>query len=139
MPGFHIYRGEPGLPTGIAYGGSIHFDHPQNDAGFTFSFTDAISFTLTIRLPENGGGLNHWPPAPKGLLKNNWFDKMSDEEKKWIKDNVQYSAYKPGHMIIHDGETLHQIAHNVPVNETDYRITLQGHGVNRGDHWMLFF
>jgi len=77
---------------------------------------DPISFTATVRLPKDGGGLQY---------------KEGDEE--------FYLAYKVGEIVVHDGSIMHKIAPFKAFHEDDQRVTMQGHGVKIDDQYVLFW
>jgi hypothetical protein len=141
LPGFHIYQGNPALPLGLFCGGTIHYDTPHQRADFPFAVSDAevFSFTLPVSLPRNGGGLNFWPKVPAYVEAGNWFHLTSKETQKWLIDNLHHLDYAVGSMVVHECNILHQMSNNVKTDETDWRITMQGHGVFREDHWMIYF
>jgi hypothetical protein len=110
---------------------SLHFDKNSNEAlmwgdkpveGF-------FSFTLPIRLPAKGAGLFVFGetaadiPPVKPLLR---FRNKSKVE------------YKEGTIVIHDGLTYHMIAPS-DIEEGEYRMTMQGHGLLMDGSWLLYF
>lgn len=141
LPGFHIYQGHPDLPLGLYCGGTIHYDSPHKRANFPFQTSDeeVFSFTLSISLPRNGGGLNYWVKVPPFVETGKWFHLTSKQSQEWLSTNVKHLDYKIGSMVIHDCNILHQMSNNVKTDADDWRITLQGHGVYRDDYWMIYF
>jgi hypothetical protein len=141
LPGFHIYQGNPNLPLGLYCGGTIHYDTPHKRANFQFAVSDeeVFSFTLPIQLPKRGGGLNYWPEIPAHLPAGDWFHQSPPETKEWLAKNVKHLKYNTGLLVIHDCNILHQMSNEVKTDPDDWRITLQGHGIFREDHWMIYF
>lgn len=141
LPGFHIWLSGALSTRPVA---SIHFDLQYWSHNWSESdapdFTRIISFTLPIRLPKNGGGLNIWDVTHgefveaynRGLV-------SSAEELQHVKKKTLY-PYKVGDLVVHSGDMLHQVA---PVAEqvynSDERITLQGHGVCCAGEWKLYW
>jgi hypothetical protein len=132
IPGFHIWRGA-GIPRFGFDAGSVHFDLQYLDVGLHDGewpgAGDVISFTLPLRLPKAGGGLNIWDihyPEPAG-----W-------EVRPYKD-VSRVNYTVGSLVLHTGHELHQIAPVEQVEDQDERICLQGHGVHRDGCWWLYW
>jgi hypothetical protein len=135
-PGFHIFTA-PALPrSGEA---SIHFDLQYqlidwHDGLPAPDLSAPVSFTLPIRLPQGGGGLNGWDISyAEGLLAGVSGPKLAMRKPK------TFFPYEPGVLAIHSGHALHQIAGVAEVLPDDQRISLQGHGVRRGDAWTLYW
>ena len=111
VPGFHIFFSHPAFVTS---GGLWHMDMGHIALGLPEN--DPISFTATVRLPQDGGGLQY---------------KEGDEE--------FYLAYKVGEMVVHDGCIMHKIAPLKAFHENDERVTMQGHGVKIDGQYVLFW
>jgi hypothetical protein len=148
-PGFHIFRGREGMQFGTSYGGSIHIDTPHITAEFPFDFNidKPITFTLVLQMPKEGGGMNYWlkdevlEQISEGTDSTNissLYDYLPMQFRAWVDINKKHEEYKVGTLYIHDGQTLHQVANEVPTTEEDLRITLQGHGVYRKEGLMIY-
>jgi len=111
LPGFHIFFGHEAF---VREGGLWHMDMGHIQLGLPD--VDPISFTVTVCLPKDGGGLNY---------------KQDDKE--------HYLAYEVGGMVVHDGCMMHKIASLNSYQEDDERITMQGHGVNINGEYVLFW
>jgi hypothetical protein len=111
LPGFHIYLPHPTFGAQIA---SVHRDFQYRDAFPNCHADDTLSFTLPLSVPA-GSGLNVWDTDGK----------------------VAFHGYTKGHLVLHDGLTLHQAVLNC-VGNTE-RITLQGHAVRRSGKLMLYW
>lgn len=99
VPSFHIFRSSPFLLT---HAGLWHQDYPHMTLGL--DPIDPYAFTIAIKLPTGGGGLDY------------------------IEDGIQkYLPYKEKEFIGHDGMVLHRIASLREYVPNEYRITLQGH------------
>jgi hypothetical protein len=132
IPGFHIWVGA-GIPR---YGfdvASVHLDLQYLDLGFCENelptSADVMSFTLPIRLPKAGGGLNVWDirhPERAG-----W--------EVWPFKAVSRVRYSVGSLVLHTGHEVHQIAPVEQIDEGDERICLQGHGIRKDGHWLLYW
>lgn len=136
-PGFHIFE-FPAIPRSNT--ASIHFDLQYLlvnwNENLPFSQdADVISFTLPIRLPAGGGGLNVWGATYRDCFKTPNFDL----ERYLESNHATYHRYSVGALAIHSGHRLHQIAGVADVRPSDQRITLQGHGVRRGAEWVLYW
>lgn len=140
LPGFHIYRGNAAAPTGLRFGGTIHVDRPHARHRFACPIDATLSFTLPLVLPAAGGGMFWWRDVPPALMQAtpvpytmpapvfDWFDRH--------KRRIDYTA---GALVLHDGTTVHQVANDRPTDDTEWRITMQGHGVLGDGFWRLFF
>ena len=50
-----------------------------------------------------------------------------------------FHAYQPGRLVIHTGDSVHQIAPSTYSGPDDVRITLQGHLVRVRGVWQLYW
>lgn len=139
-PGFHIWLTEaiPTQPTA-----SVHFDLQYQQLGWPadggVDYASPISFTLPVRLPVGGGGMNVWnlhyreveELTARGVPVN-------VHELRETREREQYT-YHLGRLVIHSGHFLHQIAPVEQVEPGDERITLQGHALRRGGRWLLYW
>ena len=135
LPGFHIFLAHPQFLQPVA---SKHVDLQHTTLNWQQLLKrSTLSFTLALELPRSGGGLNTWPVSQEVLLTDRfWSTKLGSTD---IEDEPTFIQYKPGDMVIHSGELLHQIA---PLNEleaSDRRITLQGHGVLSHENTYLLY
>jgi hypothetical protein len=136
-PGFHVFLPVPLFQLPIA---KIHADlqfglldwseHPRPD------FANPMSFTVSVVLPRGGGGLNTWD-VPFESVRG-----LAPEEiaKKVASIPPAFRPYSPGGMVLHSGQTLHQIAplpEILPGDARDARITLQGHAIRSDGTWWL--
>ncbi len=140
-PGFHIWLTEaiPTHPTA-----SVHFDLQYLSLGWpsdgeAVDYERPVSFTLPLRLPAEGGGVNVWN------LNYREVEEMSArgvpvqlEELRETREQEHY-AYQLGSLVLHSGHLLHQIAPVPDVNPGDERITLQGHAMRCGGRWLLYW
>lgn len=138
LPGFHIFMHDPNIEKTDS--ASVHYDlqadnfdwsgHPGADT------SRQLSFTLSIKLPEAGGGLLVWNLNEK-LLRN-----LSPEEKKaaMLENRTpRVFPYAEGVTVVHSGQFLHQIAKNKDARDGDRRITFQGHAVYTEAGWVLYW
>ncbi|MBL7500108.1 hypothetical protein I6A84_11945 [Frankia sp. CNm7] len=138
LPGFHLWRTEaiflrPRAP--------VHFDLQYQ----FFDWPEAVdrswvlSFTLPIRMPVAGGGLNTWEVGYAAFLdaqRRGWVDGAGDLRRF---HPLRYIPYTAGELVVHSGHLLHQVAPSPSVSEGDERLTLQGHGIWHTDHWLLYW
>lgn len=135
LPGFHIWQESNIITKSNA---TTHFDlqylnlkWDEDKIGL-----NTISFTLPIKLPKSGGGLNVWD--------FNYIDSYQQaialdvEIIKRFKTQT-FHPYKVGEIVVHSGHTLHQIAPTPFVYSGDERITLQGHGLFCDGEWLLYW
>jgi hypothetical protein len=95
---------------------------------------DTLSFTLPLRVPDEGAGMKLWP---FGLNALRHLD--DEEQRKTLRAcETRHVAYRPGTLFVHSGNHFHQ-ACGFPVMPGQYRITLQGHGVWLDRVWRLFW
>ncbi len=140
LPGFHIFRGEPRVPPGLMFGGTIHMDKPHERHAFPFEITETLSLTLPLAIPASGAGMYFWPDVPPARLTGPKAPHdMSPGQYGWFDANKRFVGYAVGAMALHDGQTVHQLANPGPTRIDEYRISLQGHGVLDDGAWHLFF
>ena len=111
-PSFHIFESNPILLT---QSGLWHTDYPHTTLGVTAP--DPYSFTLAIKLPSGGAGLDY---------------KDSDGQEKHL-------PYVEKGMVGHDGSILHRISCMKSYVPNEFRITLQGHVVRIDGQLTLFW
>jgi hypothetical protein len=121
-PGFHILLAEENTK---AVNGDRHRDEQHLLLPWAVTpdrQAQVCSFTLPIELPAGGGGLFTWPDGDEGV--------------------GEYHPYVPGELVIHSGHIVHQaVAIQDGVSEfqqSDRRITLQGHGLWVNSSWVLY-
>ncbi|MBH8565533.1 hypothetical protein I8748_25720 [Nostoc sp. CENA67] len=140
LPGFHIWE-TPAIFTKPT--ASVHFDlqyqnlHWQDQEQIDFQQT--ISFTLPIKLPHLGGGLNVWDLTYDEYTNSRDPNYLGDVEVMKRFRNKSFHAYTVGNIVVHYGHSLHQIAAIAQVHPGDERITLQGHGVYHNGQWLLYW
>ncbi len=136
LPGFHIFGDSPVFESQSAH--VPHFDRPfvtlKWDTEEEIDFKQTISFTLSIKLPKEGGGLRLWDVT--------YYEVTSlprEQAKELVKSRkAAVHMYQTGSWICHSGNELHQI---LPWKSEpgDQRITLQGHGLFYENRWNLFW
>ncbi|MBD2078601.1 hypothetical protein [Leptolyngbya sp. FACHB-17] len=133
LPGFHIYLSCVLFEFPIA---SIHIDlqyqQLQWDAEDT-DFTNPISFTLPISLPQSGGGLNVWNVEQSEMPDSASLQQLIQSREQ------RFYPYEIGSLVVHSGSTLHQAAPGSNLKPDDDRITLQGHGLFSRGCWQLYW
>lgn len=138
LPGFHIWL-EGAIFTRPR--ASIHFDlqYQLHDWPPGTDTDRLLSFTLPLRLPEAGGGLNMWDVTYqqcREAMERGWIESAADLQRFYTR---QYVRYTPGHMFVHPGHILHQVAPSSRVEPGDERLTLQGHGARCDGQWLLYW
>lgn len=136
LPGFHIFLAHkyfeqlnPPIHRDLQY--RMH----QWETTKATDYTETISFTLAIKLPQAGAGMNIWD------LHHDEVDLMSPAE---IESLVQsqkkyFFSYELGKLVLHSGHFIHQIASAKNIQKDDERITLQGHGFLTQGTWNLYW
>lgn len=112
IPGFHIFEIDERM-SGQA--GNWHEDYSHITLGLNGKRPSTV--TVAIKLPESGGGLD-------------WVDEEG---------RPHYLPYHEKDLIWHDGKLLHRIAGATKIKKGDYRITLQGHLIDRGNGMELYW
>lgn len=139
-PGFHIWLTEA-IPTEPS--ASVHFDLQYQRLGWPapaeVDFGRPLSFTLPLRLPAGGGGVNvwdiHYRETEEAASRNEHFDVGALQE---VRARAHY-AYSNGRLVLHSGHLLHQIAPTPEVRPGDERITMQGHALRCGGRWLVYW
>lgn len=137
LPGFHIFLAHQAFTEENA--ASAHWDLqfrqvewlPEEEP----DFRQPLSFTLAIRLPQAGAGLNLWDLTHQdaGQLP----ETVREEKRRGLPKT--YCPYHTGHMLVHSGLYLHQIAPMIGAVEGEERITYQGHALRCAGVWRLYW
>lgn len=136
IPGFHVFLSSKIFEQPVS---SVHTDLQYQlvdwESSDKINFDDALSFTLAICLPKFGGGLNVWDVDHQEIneIPKSELGELIKSRKK------SFYPYQIGHLIIHSGHTLHQIAPAQNIQFDDERITLQGHSVFSQGAWQLYW
>jgi hypothetical protein len=137
LPGFHVFDAtalQPGQPTGDA-----HFDIQYVWGRFDQPVLDAVSVTVPIQIPAAGTSLEHWPvdfAEFERLVGEGTIADLADAERHFPRHDV---SYEPGRPCVMRGLPLHRIGTTPRVEESDHRITLQGHAVRLGERWLAYW
>ena len=137
LPGFHVHLRDPDRPIPPA---SIHFD-------LQFELIDwgrigvpdgreQLSLTLAVALPKEGGGLMVWN------INRMEIEAMTDEARKAhmaANRHATRHAYVPGHLAVHSGHQLHQMAPAHDPQPDDERITMQAHALPVDGRWVIYW
>lgn len=137
LPGFHVYLSDPSKPQPVA---SMHYDMQYDQIDWTnWGVPDRdqqLSLTVTIALPASGGGLLVWN------INRLAIEKMADDERRAhmaANRNAVFHPYTVGHLAMHTGHQLHQIAPTRDVQATDQRITMQAHALPVDGRWLIYW
>ena len=155
LPGFHIFGGHADFAVGDQHdilhgawfqrrdghgfpGNPIHTDTAHLALGLPAAVAGAplptLSFTLALSLPQGGAGMKIWP-----LRMADIGDLGGQEQMQLLQGCAsRLVAYQAGSLFVHSGDYYHQ-ARGLPVQEGQYRITLQGHGAWFDGQWRLFW
>lgn len=141
LPGFSIWLADA-IPT-IQNPAHLHFDthYLHYCAGLEDSLKQ-ISFTLPIRLPHEDSGLRMWELTLDEFvtaLEHGEVAGVGDLARIAQRGELTVVRYKPGTLVIHSGNQLHQVQEIEGAIENDERLTLQGHAVYRKGAWELFW
>lgn len=142
LPGFHIHA--PHLAYGRQRTHIPHFDRPYAslcwkhegiDESCTLDQRRQLSFTLTLQLPSDGGGLRVW-----NLQRTQAVGMDIDVLKACLKaEHAEVHRYAVGGLLLHSGKELHQILAWDSQPSDQARITLQGHALEIGGRWILYW
>jgi hypothetical protein len=137
LPGFHVHQRDPDQPIPPA---SIHFDRQFElidwsrigaaDGG------EQLSLTLAIALPAEGGGLLVWN------INRMEIEAMTEEARRAHMAANRHATrhpYTPGHLAVHSGHQLHQMAPAHDPQPTDERITMQAHALPVDRRWVIYW
>lgn len=146
VPGFHIWISLDLSPKEIKYG-SIHRDATHIWAEFPFAHTtEQITFTIMLEEPEKGSSMYYWDDkvvsktiGGHAFGMSNRFRSISKSMRERLIRTVKTFDYKIGELVIHDGQTIHQMANMVDTTPKDRRISLQGHGVLTDKGYIVYF
>ncbi len=135
QPGFHIFKHHPDLED---LKPSMHWDLQEvqlpDYEGTPGPPGSRFSFTLPLRLPASGGGLQMWDAL---------FDINTHKEVLKFHKETQppstHHAYALGEAFIHSGLMLHQIATATMPGPGEARVTWQGHGKKTDRGWELYW
>ena len=136
LPGFHIFLANPVFRRPL---GRIHFDLQFEGIDWSdddMDFSRPVSYTLAIRLPQSGAGLQTWEIGKAE------YDALSPEASERIADGATpgYVPYREGVMVCHSGMLLHRIAPALGrLRADDMRVTLQGHALPGRNGYRLYW
>jgi hypothetical protein len=135
-PGFHIFQMHERL---IELVPKLHFDLQHEDLDWVDDPNDdpkrRITFTVPIEVPRAGAGVYVWP-----IRREDTLGKTKAELEKLHADTPPtFHEYHEGSLLLHDGNRLHQIAADRPMEDHESRVTFQGHGVLSEGDWQLYW
>lgn len=141
LPGFHIWLAPAIFVTPVA---SVHFDlqylraWPSNAQGLDLG--RPLSFTLPIRLPTRGGGLNVWDVTYERYRRfvSRISGSIQPMDVTVLIERMRH-PYTVGAIAMHSGHLLHQIGEIDSVVPDDERITLQGHALLQRGEWKVYW
>lgn len=141
-PGFHIFEFNEEMAelANLEYLAAIHVDRPHKDhnwEGIEIKNESSISFTIPIRIPKSGAGLNYFDIETDEDYIN--FYEASEELQEELVSAKKRIEYHTGNIYSHSFGFLHQISNDSPLQQGDMRITIQGHGVLCNDEYYTFF
>lgn len=137
LPGFHVYLSDPTQPQPVA---SVHYDMQYDQIDWSGWGTPdrerQLSVTIALALPAAGGGLLVWN------INRLAIERMSADEPRAhtaANRDAEYHAYTVGHLAVHSGHQLHQIAPTKDVQPGDERITMQAHAIPVNGRWLIYW
>jgi hypothetical protein len=143
-PTVHIFEGDS-IPGGVMKPHrhcDAHFHNPffASKLGADWARIQDLpqfSFTLPLRLPSGGGGMNIWDLSLADYARYEAEGRDVSE----IADSYTKHAilYREGTLITHAGLYLHEIMPVDTIRDGDIRITMQGHGALINDVYKLFW
>lgn len=141
-PGFHVfeYKDIPVDVRSLEYLAGIHVDTPHKDHNWgdiQINEDTAISFTIPVKIPQAGAGLNYYDIESDCDYIN--FYASPKEFQKQLLEAKKRIDYKVGNLYCHEFGFLHQISNDFPLTSGDMRITIQGHGVLCNEEYYTFF
>ena len=141
LPGFHIWLAPAVFVTPDA---SVHFDLQYLRTWATdapdVDYSRPLSFTLPIRLPRRGGGLNVWDITYERYRRfaARVNAPLQPMDVTVLLDRMRH-PYTPGAIVVHSGHLMHQIGEIEAVDADDERVTLQGHALCQRGEWKLYW
>jgi hypothetical protein len=137
LPGFHVFLNAPLFKDAPA---SMHYDLQYDLLDWTpFGEPETatqLSLTLSLALPSGGGGLLVWN------INRLEIETMSPAERRAHSAANRVAEYKPytvGHLAVHSGHQLHQIAPAREAEPEDMRVTMQAHALRVDGRWMVYW
>jgi hypothetical protein len=103
----------------------------------TADLNNALTFTLSLQLPQSGSGLDVWKNPGDTEAGNQFNGTPSADAQKAITD-YEFVPYQTGHLTYFTGHVIHRVAGRHRLLCDDRRITVQGHGVKCDDTWYLY-
>jgi hypothetical protein len=103
----------------------------------TADLNNALTFTLSLQLPQSGSGLDVWKNPGDTAAGNQFNGTPSTDAQKVITD-YEFVPYQTGHLTYFTGHVIHRVAGRHHLLCDDRRITVQGHGVKCDDTWYLY-
>jgi len=138
LPGFHVFEG---LGVATIERPNAHFDHQHRYLRWPFEISSprVISFTIAIKLPTLGGGLDTWQVTEDEIVRLRRMGRDDTlEHLVKVKPVVKY-PYQVGRALVQLVTVAHRISTVRERRHGDQRITIQGHGVRDGDTWVLYW
>jgi hypothetical protein len=134
-PGFHVYRWDPQMHLLRC---SVHVDLQFEAHDFTRygapDLAHPLSFTVAIRAPATGAGMNVWDHT-HGEARTRSRPDFRRELDATPPRRVRYGL---GELTVHSGLHFHQIA-PIVLEPGETRLTLQGHAIRCGDTWQAYW
>ena len=133
-PGFHLFLWDRAMHLLRC---SVHCDLQFQAHGFTrFGTPDLahpLSFTVEIRAPATGAGMNVW-----SVTRDDPRSRSTGTEREFEATPPRYVRYGLGELTMHSGLNFHQIA-PIVMSPGESRVTLQGHAVRCDGTWQVYW
>ena len=136
LPGFHVFLNAPLFRDAPA---SMHYDLQYELLDWTPigepDTSTQLSLTLSLALPSGGGGLLVWNINRLEIAKMTPPQRRAHSAENRVAD---YKPYTVGHLAVHSGHQLHQIAPAREAEPEDMRVTMQAHALRVGSRWVVY-
>ena len=100
--------------------------------------SNPMSFTLCLEVPKAGTALRDWHSI-ESPVEAQAFNYVPLEERRNLIGELRYAPYRAGVLTYFIGHMIHQVPATLPLEVSDRRITLQGHGIKCDGAWQLYF
>jgi hypothetical protein len=134
VPGFHVFEFAYPGPENDSASARAHFDLQWIEAFPGLMPQATVSFTVAIEQPPRPAAMEVW------ALRYEESARVTGPVGAWAAEHpARRMPYADGGMTVHDGNILHAIGSRSPGEAPGRRLTLQGHGVQVGGTWTLYW
>ncbi len=134
LPGFHVYVVDGTDRSGDDTSLRAHFDLQWMHLFSKEVPAGTLSFTVPIEQPTGGASMEVWHTTYDGALR------LGTSARSYAaRHPSQRVPYVRGRMVVHDGLVLHAIGRAGVPAPSGHRVTLQGHGIQTPEGWILYW